>query len=79
MLADNRLDAIKNISDDYLAMMENLRKDFIALDTRLRILGGLDDFKKEGAARCIALARTNLEHASMCTNKAICLMGENKQ
>lgn len=79
MLVDNRLEPIKNISPDYLAMMESLRKDFIALDTRLRLLGGLEDFKKEGVARSIAIARTNIEHAHMCTNKAICLMGENKQ
>ena len=79
MLADNRLDFIKNEDKDYINMMADLRKDFINLDTRLRLLGGLTDFKKEGVARCIALARTNLETACQYTNKSLCLMGEKKE
>lgn len=77
MLRDNRLDFIKNDNQEYISMMNDIRKDFIALDTRLRLLGSLNDINKNGADRCLAIARTNLEQASMYTNKTLCLMGEN--
>lgn len=78
MLPDNKLDFITNIDPEYVDMMNNLRKEFIGLDVRIRLLGSLDDSKKEGAARCLSIARTNLESACMYAIKSLCIMGENK-
>jgi hypothetical protein len=76
MLPDNRLDFISNIHEDFIAEMTEIRKDFIALDRKLRNLSGYDEANKNGALRSISLARTDIETALQYTIKALCLMGE---
>lgn len=78
MLPDNRLDFISNIDPDYINMMTDLRKDFIALDARLRLLGTIESSKKDGVGRCLSIARTNIETACQYAIKSLCLMGEIK-
>ena len=78
MLVDNRLDFITNIEQEYIDKMTALRQEFIALDKKLRDLSVDDWINKNGAARCLSIARTNLETACMYTIKTLCLMGEKK-
>jgi hypothetical protein len=79
MLPDIRLDSISNIDHEFIKVMTQYRKRFIELDNDLRGLGILSESKKEGAARCLSIARTNIETACMYAIKAICIMGENKE
>ena len=76
MLPSNRLDFIKQIDQEYIDMMTELRKEFIALDEKLRILGSMDNAKRDGVGRCLSLARTNIETGLQYAIKALCLMGE---
>lgn len=76
MLADNRLDFITNIEQEYIDKMTALRQEFIALDKELRDLSADDRINKSGAARCLSIARTNVETALQYTIKTLCLMGE---
>jgi hypothetical protein len=77
MLPDNRLGFITNIDEAFIAEMTEIRKDFIALDKKLRNLSGYDEANKSGVIRCLSLARTNIETACQYTIKSLCLMGEN--
>lgn len=79
MLPDIRLDFISNIDSEYILTMTNFRNLFITLDDALRKLGATDDASKEGASRCLSLARTNAEIALQYTIKALCIMGEVKE
>jgi hypothetical protein len=76
MLLNNRLDYISDIDPQFIDIMTDLRKDFISLDSRIRLLGSLECSKREGVARCLSLARTNIETALQQAIKALCLMGE---
>jgi len=78
MLPDIRLDFITNIDTQFIDMMTELRKEFIALDSKLRVLSSLQPAEREGVARCLSLARTNIETACQYSIKALCLMGEVK-
>jgi hypothetical protein len=78
MLPDNRLDFITNIDPQFIDMMTELRKEFIALDSKLRVISSLEPGNKEGVARCLSLARSNIETACQYSIKALCLMGEVK-
>jgi len=75
-MQDIRLDFISNIDPEYIESMTRLRKEFINLDQKLSQLGDIDDAKKEGAQRCLSIARTNLETACMYGIKSLCIMGE---
>jgi len=79
MLPDIRLDYITKIDQQFLDMMTELRKEFIALDSKLRIMSSLEPAEREGVARCLSLARTNIETACQYSIKALCLMGELKE
>lgn len=76
MLPDNHLDFITNIDAQFIDMMTEIRKEFIALDKKIRVISSLSESEKEGVNRLLSLARTNIETASMYTIKALCLMGE---
>lgn len=76
MLTDNKLNFISDIESSYIEKIDYLRKLYIDLDWRLREYGKSEDAKKEGALRCLSLARTNLETTLMYTIKALCIMGE---
>lgn len=79
MLPDIRLDYITNIDAQFLDMMTELRKEFIALESKLRVMSSLQPAEREGVARCLSLARTNIETACQYSIKALCLMGEVKE
>lgn len=79
MLPDNRLDFISNIESEYIKKMTSLRKEFIAIDALLFNMQSDVNFKNEGAARCISLARTKLEEALHYGIKSLCIMGEVKE
>jgi hypothetical protein len=79
MTSEIRLDFISDIDPKYLKASADLRKEFIALDRKLRELSIHPDAKKEGASRCLSLARTNMETACMYAIKSLCIMGENKE
>jgi hypothetical protein len=79
MLPDNRLDFVTKIDSQFIDMMTEVRKEFIALDAKLRAMSDLEGAKNEGAIRCLSLARTNIETACQYTIKALCLMGEVKE
>lgn len=76
MLPDIRLDFITNIDPQFIDMMTEVRKEFIALDAKLRVISSLEPAQREGAARCLSLARTNIEIACQYAIKSLCLMGE---
>ena len=77
MLPDNRLDFISDIDPQFIDMMTVLRQEFILMDGKLRVIGSLTEAQREGVARCLSLARTNIETALQQAIKALCLMGEN--
>lgn len=79
MLPDIRLDYITQIDQQFLDMMTEVRKEFIALDSKLRVISSLEPAEREGVARCLSLARTNIETACQYTIKSLCLMGEVKE
>ncbi len=79
MLPDIRLDFITNIDPQFIDMMTNLRKEMIALDSKLRVISSLQPAEREGVARCLSLARTNIETACQYGIKALCIMGEVKE
>lgn len=79
MLPDNRLDFMTKIDAQFLDMMTELRKEFIALDSKLRVISSLEPAEREGVTRCLSLARTNIETACQYSIKALCLMGEVKE
>jgi len=79
MLPDIRLDYITKIDEQFLDMMTELRKEFIALDSKLRVMSSLQPAEREGVARCLSLARTNIETACQYSIKALCLMVEVKE
>ena len=78
MLPDIRMDFITNIDQQFIDMMTELRKEFIALDSKIRVISSLQPAEREGVARCLSLARTNIETACQYSIKALCLMGEVK-
>ena len=78
MLPDNHLEFINKIDPQFIDMMTELRKEFIALDTKLRVMGSLLPAEREGVARCLSLARTNIETGLQYGIKALCIMGEVK-
>lgn len=76
MLPDIRLDFITKIDPQFIDMMTELRKEFIALDSKLRTISSMRSAEREGVARCLSLARTNIEIACQYSIKSLCLMGE---
>ena len=78
-LPDIRLDFINNIDPQFIDMMTVMRAEFIGMDNKLRIMGGLEAADKPGVARCMALARTHLETALQYGIKSLCIMGEVKE
>lgn len=75
---NNRLDFISEFEDKEAAMREMIqcRKDYIAIDDILRSY--LNKPVSPALARCVALARTNLEQALQYSIKALCLLHEKK-
>ena len=74
---DNRLDFISDIAQEGIDLMTDMRKDFIALDLRLREIQQTKPLDQAGG-RSLALARTNLEIALQYAIKTLCLAYENK-
>ena len=78
MLPDNRLDFISDIDVQFVDAMTEVRKEFVALDSKLRIMSSMDGASRDGVLRCLSMARTNLEIALQYSIKALCLIGEVK-
>ena len=74
---DNRLDYIRNIEENCINKMTDLRGMYMALDS---LIGSQGDLMKDNRAgqRAVSLARANLEISLQFTIKALCLLGEIK-
>ncbi len=79
MLPDIRLDFITNIEKEYIDKMTFIRKEFMALDHKLRTYVELETINNDGAARCLSIARTHIETACQYAIKSLCIMGEIKE
>lgn len=77
-MIDIRLDSIKNIRPSMIQEMTNIRKMYIAIDDQIKLYENLPEFIESGAARTIAIARTNLETSLQYATKSLCLIGELK-
>ncbi len=79
-MLNNRLDFIRNIEENAIEMMTELRREFISLDSIIQDIAeaypDIDNGQNPAAARAAALARTHLEIALQFTIKALCLCGE---
>ncbi len=79
MALDIRLDFIKDIKNDYVDKMTDIRKVFMSLDELLKSLADEATAQKNlAASRTIGLARTFIEQALQSTIKSLCLLGEVK-
>jgi hypothetical protein len=78
VLPDIRLDFISEIEQSHIDMMTKIRKQFILLDNELRTISTLKGADREGASRCLSIARTKIETACQYTIKSLCVMGEVK-
>jgi hypothetical protein len=77
MALDIRLDFISNISPEVEFEMTRLRRAFIEIDNRLKIMSDqIEEMQKPAAQRTVALARTNLEISLQYAIKSLCIMGE---
>lgn len=80
MVLDIRLDFITKINSNYIDLMTNFRKQFIAIDKILMGMAREAQDKKDAAAqRAIDIARTNNEAALQAAIKSLCILGEVKE
>ncbi len=79
MALDIRLDFIKDIRNEYIDKMTEIRKGFIAVDNLLQgIADEANEQKNAAASRTVALARTFNEQSCQSTIKSLCILGEIK-
>jgi hypothetical protein len=78
-MLDNRLDFINKIEPHFIDAMTAIRAKFIELDEELQRFEHYNNFSTSGAARTVAIARTNIEIACQYAIKSLCLCGEIKE
>jgi hypothetical protein len=78
-MIDTRLDFISKIDPHFIDAMTEIRQKFIELDDELKRFEHYNNFSTSGAARTLAIARTNIETACQYAIKSLCLCGEVKE
>jgi hypothetical protein len=74
-----RLDFIRNIEENAIEMMTDIRNEYLALDMSIQDFEEAYPEISNEAGRCISIARTNLETSLQYAIKALCLLGEIKE
>lgn len=84
-MLDIRLDYIEKISLEAVETMKCIRKDYIAMDKKLALMGDdafdlewLSKEQRQSIQRTVALARTNLEMSLQYAIKSLAQLGEIK-